>query len=70
MDRANVRVVQEDVALALPLQTAGGLPVVGGFVGKELQSDVSTDLQGFRHTHHPGRRFPTLRVRAERYRQR
>jgi hypothetical protein len=33
------------------------LPVVGGFVGKELQGDVSTDLQVFRHIHHPADAF-------------
>ena len=39
MDRGNVRVVQGGRCLGLPLQTAGGLPVVGGFVGKALASD-------------------------------
>src|SRR6266852_5423263 len=54
IDRADVRVVQRRRSLSLPLEAAEGLRVMGEFVGKELQSDVATELQIFRlvyHTH-------------------
>jgi hypothetical protein len=52
VDRADVRVVQGGRSLGLPLKTAEGLRVVGEFVGKELQSDVATELEVFSLVHH------------------
>src|SRR6266852_1170930 len=56
VDRADVRVVQGGRSLGLPLKTAESLCVVGEFVGKELQGDVTTELQVFGlvdHAHAP-----------------
>ena len=44
--------VQGRGSTSLPLKTAEGLCVVGEFVGKELQGDVTTELQVFRLIHH------------------
>jgi hypothetical protein len=54
MDRADVRVVQRGSSFRFTLETTQGLWIVGQFVGKELQGDVTTQLQVFRlvdHTH-------------------
>jgi hypothetical protein len=40
-------------SLGLPLEAAEGLCVVGEFVGKELQRDVTTELEVFRLINHP-----------------
>ena len=56
VDGADVRMVQRRRGFGFPLETAEGLCVVGEFVGKELQSDVATELEVFRlinHTHPP-----------------
>src|SRR6202022_1778651 len=52
MDRADVRVVQRGCSFRLPLETAEGLRVVGEFVWKELQGDVTTELEVFGLVHH------------------
>src|ERR1019366_5783340 len=52
VDRADVRVVQRGGSLGFPLETAEGLCVVGDFVGKELQGDVTTELEVFRLEDH------------------
>jgi len=51
VDRADVRVVQRGGSLGFPLEAAESLCVVGEFVGKELQSDVTTKLDVFRLIH-------------------
>ena len=54
VDGADVGVVQRGCSPRFPLEATEGLCVVGEFVGKELQSDVATQLQVFRfinHTH-------------------
>ena len=52
VDRADVRVVQGGCGLRFALEAAECLRVVGEFVGKELQSDVATELQVLRLIHH------------------
>src|ERR1700736_555282 len=52
VDSADVRVVQRGCGLGLPLKAAEGLRIVREFVGKELQSDVATELEVFRLIHH------------------
>jgi hypothetical protein len=47
VDGADVRVVQRGRCLGFPLETVEGLGVVGEFVGKELQGDVTTELEVF-----------------------
>jgi len=47
VDRADARVVQRGCRLGFPLKTAEGLRIVGEFVGKELQRDVTTQLEVF-----------------------
>ena len=44
--------VQRGSSLGLPLETAEGLCIVGEFVGKELQGDVTSKFQVFRLIHH------------------
>jgi hypothetical protein len=44
-------VVQRGRSLGLPLETAEGLCLVGEIVGKELQGDVSAELQVFSLIH-------------------
>jgi len=51
VDRADVRVVQRGRSLGFPLETAESLCVVGEIVGKELQGDVSAELQVFSLIH-------------------
>src|ERR1035437_9646085 len=48
VDRADVRMVQRGRSLGFPLETAEGLRVVGEVVVKELQGDVTTELEVFR----------------------
>jgi hypothetical protein len=60
VDRADVRVVQGGRSLGLPLESAESLRVVGEFVRKELQGDVTTELEVFcfiYHTHAPAADF-------------
>jgi len=52
VDRADVRVVQRGRSLGFSLETAEGLRIIGEFVGKELQSDVATELKVFSLIHH------------------
>jgi len=47
VDRADVRVVQGGRSLGLPLEAAEGLRIVGKFFRKELQGDVTTELEVF-----------------------
>jgi hypothetical protein len=43
--------VQRGRSLGFPLETAESLSVMGEVVGKELQSDVTTQLQVFSFVH-------------------
>jgi hypothetical protein len=51
VDRADVRMVQRGRSLGLPLKTAESVCVVGEFVWKELQGDVTTELDVFSLVH-------------------
>jgi len=51
VDRADIQVAQGGRSLGFPLETAEGLCIVGEFVGKELQGDVTTELEVFRLAH-------------------
>ena len=53
VDRADVWVVQRGRSLGFPLEATEGLCVVGEVVGKELQGDVTTELEVFCLIHHP-----------------
>ena len=48
MTRADVRMVQGGRGFGFPLESAEGWRIGGEFVGKELQSDVATELEIFR----------------------
>src|SRR5258708_5819484 len=52
MDCADVRVVQRGRSLGFPLESAESLCVIRQFVGKELQSDVTVQLEVFRSVDH------------------
>ena len=52
VDRADVCMVQRGRGPGLTLEAAESLRIVGKIVGKELQSDVATELQVFRLVHH------------------
>jgi hypothetical protein len=52
MDHANVGVVQRGRSLGLALKTAEGLRIVGQFLGKELQGNVTPQLKVFRLIHY------------------
>jgi len=56
VNRADVRMIQRGRSLGFPLEAAEGLCIVGEFVGKEFQGDVTTELEVFRlvdHAHSP-----------------
>jgi hypothetical protein len=52
VDRADVRVVKRGCSPGFPLKTSERVGVVGEFVGKELQGNVTTELEVFSLVHH------------------
>jgi len=60
MDRADVPVIQGGRRFGFTPKTAEGLRVVGKFVGKELHSDVATELEVFSLIHHAHAPTPDL----------